>query len=309
MSINYGAFTPATSAAVIAASATPLQNVQPSLYVNSLTGSDSYDGQSPDTAVATIGQAVSLAVNGSVIGIFGVFREYVTAPLGLQDVSIIGMANIPRQATSGGVANGGGATWLSPTTVTNTSDLLTIRGQGWRIQNVFFNNAGTSSADVRLLRSGTGDPPGDPDASHAAFIGCKFTGTNLGIEDEGGCGFVVIDGCAFFGFIGSGDCAVKNTSTSIAAPLRWIITNSAFYGNANHIIAPASSWTIKYCTFSAATTIQIDFTGGTAPNFVQQNAFAIAAADFDPAGGVTGVTGDSWSNYLTDAVETGLPAN
>lgn len=38
-------------------------------------------------------------------------------------------------------------------------------------------------------------------------------------------------------------------------------------------------------------------------------AFTIAAADFDPAGGVTGVTGDVWSNTLTDTIETGLPAN
>lgn len=309
MAQTFGAFTPATSAALIAASATPLSTVQPSLYVNSLTGSDGYDGQTPATAVATIGQAVSLARNGSTIGIFGVFREYVTAPLGLQDVTIIGMANTPRQATSGGVANGGGATWLSPSTVTNASDLLTIRGQGWSIQNVFFNNAGTTSADVRLLRSGTGDPPGDPDASHASFVGCKFTGTNLGIEDEGGCAFVSIVGCEFFNFTGTGDCAIKNTSTAIAAPLQWRIFNCAFWGNVNHIIAAASGWVIKGCTFKAATTTQIDFTGGTAPNIVQQNAFSIAAADFDPAGGVTGVTGDAWSNYLTDAVETGLPAN
>jgi hypothetical protein len=309
MSITYGAFTPSASAGLIAASATPLQTVQPSLYVNSLTGSDSYDGQTPTTAVATIGQAVALARNGSVIGIFGVFREYVTAPLGLQDVTIIGMANTPRQATSGGVANGGGATWLSPSTVTNGSDLLTIRGQAWTLQNIYFNNAGTTSADVRLLRSGTGDPPGDPDGSHASFVGCRFTGTNLGIEDEGGCAFVSILGCEFFNFAGTGDCAIKNTSTAIAAPLQWRILGSAFWGNVNHIIAPASGWVLKGNTFKAATTTNIDFTGGTAPNFVQQNAFGITGADFDPVGGVTGVTGDAWSNYLTDGIETGLPAN
>ncbi len=108
---------------------------------------------------------------------------------------------------------------------------------------------------------------------------------------------------------GAGDTAIKNTSTAVAAPLRWIIQNSAFYGNANHIVAAASGWTIKGCTFDGAATLTIDLTGGVAPNMVQQNAFAITAANFDPAGGVTGVSGDAWSNYLIDAVETGLPAN
>lgn len=253
--------------------------------------------------------AQSVMAPGVVIGLEGVLREYFTAPLGVNNVTIVGVAVVPRQSTTSGVPNGGGATWLSPTTVVNASDLCVVRGQGWTFQNIYFNNAGTSSADVLLSRSGTGDPPLDPDGSHAAFINCRFTGTALGLEDEGGSGFVHVDQCEFFNFSGAGDCAIKNTSTAIALPLRWVITNSAFWGNANHIIAAASGWTIKGCTFKAATTTNIDFTGGAAPNFVQQNAFGIAAADFDPAGGVTGVSGDAWSNYLTDAVETGLPAN
>lgn len=309
MPVTYGAFTSDTADALLA-QASALQTVQPTLYVNSYTGSNTYNGRSPATAYATIAQAVAAANNGEVIGIFGVFRENVTARLGLQDVTIIGQGSqVPRQATSGGVANGGGATWLSPTTVTNTADLLVIKGQGWTIQNVYFNNSATGAADVLLLRSGTGDPPADPDASHANFVNCRFTGANIGIEDEGGCAFVHIDQCEFFNFAGASDCAIKNTSASIAAPLRWVITNSAFWGNVDHIIAPANKWTIKGCTFDGAATVTIDFTGGTAPNIVQQNAFAITAANFDPAGGVTGVSGDAWSNYLIDAVETGLPAN
>jgi hypothetical protein len=72
---------------------------------------------------------------------------------------------------------------------------------------------------------------------------------------------------------------------------------------------PFNQGVIKGCVFTNGTAANINLTGGTAPNFVQQNVFNIAAADFDPAGGTTGVTGDAWSNYLTDAVETGLPAN
>jgi len=258
---------------------------------------------------ATMAGLSRYLVPGIVVYLEGVLRENFTAPLGVNNVTIVGMSTVPRQATTSGTPNGGGATWLSPTSVTNTADLCVVKGQGWTFQNILFNNAATSAADVLLLRSGTGDPPLDPDGSHAAFLNCRFTGTSLGIEDEGGCGFVLIDGCEFFNFAGTGDTAIKNTSTAVAAPLDWTITNSRFWGNVNHIVAPASGWLIKGCAFKAATTSTIDFTGGTAPNFVQQNFFGIAAADFDPAGGVTGVTGDAWSNTLTDAIETGLPAN
>ena len=57
------------------------------------------------------------------------------------------------------------------------------------------------------------------------------------------------------------------------------------------------------------TTALINLSVGTGYNAVIRNTFDIAAADFDPAGGVTGKAGDVWSNYLTDAIETGLPAN
>ena len=78
---------------------------------------------------------------------------------------------------------------------------------------------------------------------------------------------------------------------------------------AANITAALSHSSITDCTFENGTASNINLTGGTAPNFVQRNVFNIAAADFDPAGGTTGVTGDAWSNYLTDAVETGLPTN
>jgi hypothetical protein len=259
--------------------------------------------------LATMAGCAKYLKSGLVIYVEGVLREQTTLPI-VSNVKVVGLQTVPCQATTSGAPNGGSATWLSPLSgISNTTALATVQGQGWTFENIYFNNAATAAGCVKLLRSGAGDPPTDPDASHAAFINCRFTGANLGIEDSGGCGFVHISGCEFFNFSGSGDTAIKNTSTSVAAPLRWVIERSAFWGNVNHIVAAANQWTVTNNTFAAATTTNINFTGGTAPNFVQQNTFAIAAADFDPAGGVTGVTGDAWSNYLTDAVETGLPAN
>lgn len=259
-----------------------------------------------DQPLATISGAAKYMVPGLTIYLEGVLFENVTLPI-VNNVSIVGISTVPRQATTSGVPNGGGATWMSPSSVTNTLALATVQGQGWTFANILFNNAATTAGCVKL--SVVGDPPTQADASQCAFLNCRFTGTNLGIDDAGGAAFTLIDGCEFFNFSGTGDTAIKNTSTAVRLPLRWVIQNSAFWGNVNHIVSPASGWTIKGCTFKAATTTNIDFTGGAAPNFVQQNAFGIAAADFDPAGGVTGVSGDAWSNYLTDAVETGLPAN
>lgn len=307
--VTFGAFTPETYAALLS-EATPVQTVQPTLYVNSVTGSDSYAGTSPDLAFATIGQAIGAAVNGSVIGIFGVFREHVTTPLGLQDVTIVGMANTPRQATTGGVPNGGGATWLSPSSVTNTSALIRVQGQGFTIKNIYFNNSATSNGCIQPYTAGSGDPPAGADGSSLLIDGCVLTGAAYGVYASGGTNFVTIQNSTLFGFSGSGDVAIAQTAgAGIGTLYNWKVLNCRFFGNATNIVMPFNQGTIKNCVFTAGTAAQINLTGGTAPNFVQQNVFNIAAADFDPAGGVTGVTGDCWSNYLTDTVETGLPAN
>jgi len=276
-----------------------------SVWVRPQYGNDNNPGTYAQP-LATMSGAARFITSGLTIYLEGVLFEQVTFPI-VNNVTVVGVSVIPRQATTSGVPNGGGATWLSPTGLSNSLALATVQGQGWTFQNILFNNSATGAGCIKL--SAVGDPPAQADASHCAFINCRFTGANLGIDDAGGSAFTYINGCEFFNFAGTGDVAIKSTSTSLRLPLRWVILNTAFWGNVNHIVAPASGWTIKYCVFNAATTVNINFTGGTAPNFVQQNAFAIAAADFDPAGGVTGVTGDAWSNYLTDAVETGLPAN
>lgn len=277
-----------------------------SIWVRPQNGGNDNNTGTYTSPLATMAGAARFITPGLTIYVEGVLFEQTTLPI-VNNVSVIGVGTVPRQATTSGVPNGGGATWLSPTGLSNTKALATVQGQGWTFQNIYFNNSATTAGCVKL--SCVGDPPASADASQCAFINCIFTGTNLGIDDAGGSWMTRILGCTFFGFAGSGDTAIKSTSTALRAPAHWQILDCTFFGNINHIVAPASGWLIKGCNFAAATTTNIDFTGGTAPNFVQQNVFGIAAADFDPAGGVTGVTGDAWSNYLTDTVETGLPAN
>lgn len=305
MAVTFGAFTPETYAALLS-QATPVEALQPTLYVNSYTGSNANVGTSPATALGTITQALSMAENGTTIGIFGVFREQVTTRLGLQDVTIVGLGNLPRQATTSGVANGGGATWLAPSSVTASAALLRIQGQGFRIENIYFNSTGITSNGA-IEPHTVGDPPAQADGAHLQIVNCIITGAKYGIYCPTGTNFVRIIDSEIFGFGDSGDVAIQATG-GIGTLLDWRIMNTKFYGNANHIIAALNKGTIKWCDFDAATAA-INLTNGTAPNRVTWNTFDVNAADFDPAGGITGVTGDVWSNTLKDAIETGLPAN
>lgn len=301
MPVTYGAFT-ADSAAQL--QATIRLQTQPTLFVNSYTGADTNNGQSPDQAVGTITRALALANNGSTIGIFGVFKEHVTTRLGLQDVTIVGLANTPRQATTSGAANGGGATWLSATG--GTTALLMVQGQGFTVRNIYFNNSATAAGCIEL--NTVGDPPTQADGAHFCAEDCIFTGADNGLNAPDGTNFVRLINCTFFNFSGSGDIAI-NAAGGVGTLLDWRILGCRFFNNDSNIIAALSHARIQNCTFEAAATTQINLTNGVAPNYVVMNFFDINADDFDPAGGVTGVSGDVWSNTLKDTIETGLPAN
>jgi hypothetical protein len=279
-----------------------LQSVD--VWVRPQYGDNSTADGSYDKPFATMAGLSRLLAPGLVIGLEGVLFENYTAPLGVNNITIVGAAQCPRQATTSGVANGGAATWLPASG--GTTALLTVQAQGWSVYNVLFNNSATAAPCVDLVT--VGDPPLEADAAFFLAENCTFTGTDNGIDASDGTNFVRLRNCTFFGFSGSGDIAI-NAAQSIGTLLDWRIEGCKFFNNAANITAALSHGNITGCTFENGTASNINLTGGTAPNFVVGNSFNIAAADFDPAGGTTGVTGDVWSNTLTDAVETGLPAN
>lgn len=245
---------------------------------------------------------------GLTVGIEGVLFEEFTAPLGVNNVTLLGYQSVPRQATTGGIANGGGATWLSPSG--GTSWLLRLRAQGWTVANIYFNNSATAAPCISILTDGAGDPPVDSDGAHTLIENCILTGADDGINVNGGTNFVRVVNSTLFGFSGSGDLAVSSTvGAGVGTLLDWRFIGCKFFNNAGNITAGLSHATITGCQFENGSASNINLTGGTAPNFVIGNSFNITAADFDPAGGTTGVTGDVWSNTLSDAIETGLPAN
>lgn len=251
---------------------------------------------------------------GMVVGFQGVTKENFVAPV-VNDISIVGVANQPRQATDNGIANGGGATWLNPSTVasplvslaSNTSD---APSQAWRFQNIFFNNAGDAPC-VKLDRKITGS-----DSSHASFLGCWFTGADSGIQ-TGEIINLTVDGCLFFDFVGSGDCGIEaSIAGGIANPpyLQWVIRNCRFINNVNHVIGALRNATIYNNNFvivgrTITTTIALSLTGG-AGNSVYNNAFNRPLNTSPNATLYVGGTGDIWSgNYGSDAMFFGVPDN
>lgn len=268
-------------------------------------GSDSNGGLSPLTPLATVAEAFSRVACYDVIVIDGVIREQVTAPLGVFDVTIIGAANRPRQATSSGTPTGGGATWLAPTSPTASTPLLTLREQGWVVANIFFGTvASTPSVALRGVESAT-----YPDASHSMILNCRFGTQGLAAEDGiGGYNLFncLIQGNRFQGLTGT---AIVGLDVSIRTPSENVIRDNFFRECANAIDMPMNYGVIDNNRFKDITTKQIDVNVG-ADNYVGINFFDKSQANISIAQGFIGNASDMWRNYSSDtaALTVGVPA-
>lgn len=253
-------------------------------YVDGLYGFDGNPGTSPGLAYRTFAplsyQLPMWRKNNNysqqiVIAFSGVVNQEWSGPR-VNDVKIVGAAGLPRQATSGGVPNGGGATWLSPTG--GTEDLLQVNGQGWTVENVFMNNSDTAAGCIKLVNAG--DPPTANCAEKFTLRNCILTGTDDGLTAVDLPNNVLVEGCTFFGFGGATDKAISSaTGLGTGTLQNWVIRNCTFNGNTGHITAPFNSSEIANCKFSyiyggTTTTTQIILTGG-ADNSVHDNAFDI----------------------------------
>lgn len=248
--------------------------------------------------------------SGDVIFIAGKVQEQLTTPIQVFDVTIVGMGNRPRHADSAPAGgNYAASTWAAPASPTAATPLIKVLQQGWRFVNLLFAGP-TDAACVLLFRDG-GSGDDERDASHAEFWNCRFASGQDGIEGSGGPGHVGIYGSYFTSLTGV---ALKNTvGAGIGVPfLRWDIQTNRFQ-SCPSIMTAAAATDMRFMdntvVFTAGATLVFDLTGG-ARNVITGNKFNIAAADFDPVGHVTGSGAtDVWSNTLTDAIETGLPAN
>lgn len=258
-----------------------------------------------DEPFPTMAATNRLLEPGIRVGLLGVLFEEWSTPK-VNDVTIVGAATLPRQATTGGVANGGGSTWMSPSG--GTGALVQPNGQGWTFQNLFFNCAATAAPCIKLVNAG--DPPSSNCSEKTSVIGCILTGTDDGIAATDLPNHILIDSCTFFGFSGAGDLAISSaTGLGTGTLLGWTIQNCDFLGNTGHITAPFSSAIIRNNHFSyiygaTTSTTQVVLTSG-ANNTIYNNRFDVP---FN-VNGLTAMfasgTNDRWgSNSMGTAVLT-----
>lgn len=263
-----------------------------------------------DKPFATMTGASRAFTPGLTVNLEGTLFEEFSGPI-VNDVTINGVGNQPRQNTTGGVPNGGGACWMSPSGGTGT--LLTINGQAWKVQNIFMNNAATGATTSCIKVATVDDPPTQPDGSHAQILGCILTGANFGIYAPDGPNYVTIAGCTFYNFAGSGDTAIKAIQ-NIRTCLGWKLINNVFYNNVNHVVAALSRGTVTGNNFNVVgntitTTICLSLNGG-AGNSVYGNMFNRPLNTSPNATLYVGGTSDVWgANVGSDDFFFGVPDN
>lgn len=280
------------------------------VWVRPQAGVGNADG-SYERPFGSMALAQPYMVPGAVIGLEGVLKEEFSSPI-INDVTIVGAkSNQPRQATTDGVANGGGATWLSPSG--GTGSLLTVNGQAWKIQNIFFNNSATGATTGCVKITSAGDPPSGTDGSHTQILNCIMSGGNFGVYSADGANYVTVAGCTFYNFVDTGDTAIKAVQ-NVRTLLGWKVVNNVFYNNVNHIVAALSRGTVTGNNFiivgnSVTSTIACSLTGG-AGNAVYGNAFNRPLNTSPNATLYVGGTNDTWGfNYGTDEFFWGVPDN
>jgi len=265
------------------------------------------DGNGPRGSFANFTDLAPNLRSRDIIILGGVLREQAVAPLDVYDVTIIGAANTPRQSTSGGVPTGGGATWMAPASgAVAATPLLELRAQGWSVENISFTPH-TSSAAIRLTRSATVDTI---DAGHARFSGCLFAAQGgsgqIGVEDNGGCGFITIEECRFQSLTGT---AIKGLNTAAAVSRDWRITRNRFNGNTNAIGVSLTESLIDYNVIRQTandTNFKVNLVavaGQGSLNQVLRNLFPDVAANVTIAKGYKPGTTDVWRNWVTDTAD------
>lgn len=275
---------------------------KPTLYVDTVLGSNTKSGTSWSSAKATMAAAFAIVEDDAIIYVRGDVREQILAPLGVQGVAIIG-------ASGGNNHHDDAVRWRVAATPVADTPLLTLREQGWEVQHILFVPDANAVVGVRLRRA---ESATYPDASHAIIRDCRFIGaTGKGVENHGGVSQITVEDCIFDGLT----TGIGHTGgAGIDSPNRWRIERNTFKGNTNHITLPGYDCLVKDNVFlTDAGTDNVNLSGGVAGgNMVLMNFFATAEASIANsngyAGGSVGNDGQ-WRNYSnnTAAMTVGIP--
>lgn len=237
------------------------------------------------------------------IYISGVLKEQAMTPVGVFDVTVLGAANRPRQATSGGVPTGGGASWLAPATVVAGKSLIDVIEQGWEFNNIQF----APPAALDCIRFRRQESATIPDGSHGKVISCYFsTGGAAGCGiNVGECKRIWVEDCDFEA-LGTGT-AIRNTADGGVAQTNYgVIKGNRFLrGNAGDIIVAGNNYLIQdnifYAKFAVEGGWRINLDGGSLCMVLDNH-----VADIDATialGFKKGSAGDIWRTFVATVVD------
>jgi len=276
-------------------------------FVDAFSGNSSAtDGDTWDTAFATMAQAFAKLSSGDRIFFKGKIQEQLVTPVQVFDVAIIGIANRPRHADASPVGGNIGAnTWTIPASPTAAEPLCRVLQQGWAFVNILF--AGPSDdAAVELYRdAGAGNA--ERDAGHASFINCRFASGSGGINDVGGCVNVLVQGCRFEALTGY---CIQGVGNIGVGQSDWLIQDNVFDGFTNGIKIAAFGCVLQNNKFTdggtPATTFVLNISnGGGQDNQIVLNFFQTTTANFNSPD-VVGNATDVWVNYSFNAAAAGV---
>lgn len=282
------------------------------LFVNGYAGTAAAgnNGLAPESAFTTMDQALDVVRSGQTIYVIGNIREQLVAPVGVFDVRIVGCGTRPRHADAHTNNNGyATATWRAPSSgAVSGQATLRLLQQGWLVQNILFTSEGATAACVEVVRNAaSGDS--ERDGSHASILGCRFSGTGIGVKG-GATSYtentfnVLVEGNTFNNM-------TLGLGTSVGNG--WQIRNNTFFGNTAHITAILQNSFIvgnQIGPFTASgSSGGIDLNGGTAGNVVTGN---LLSGTYSIAGGYRSAgAADEWGgnyNSLTGGVTAARPA-
>lgn len=274
-------------------------------YLDANTGAATHNGRSFSQAKLTAADIFDELSSGDRLYFTGKIREQLTTPVGVFDVTVIGVGNRPRHADAHTGNNGySGSTWAAPASPTATTALCRVLQQGWRFGNILWAPHTDYGALEFVRNAGAGDL--ERDASHGHLFGCRFAAGKHHLM-LGHASFTEnlfnlrIDDCDFE------DATTLSIMNGGGGVYRVKMLNSRFMANVSAVDVPLTQSIVRGCNFGKFTTKSLDLTGG-ADNQVNGN---YLSGDYSTANGayVAG-TSDNWiGNFAEDVAEDEVEAN
>ena len=266
-------------------------------FVDAVYGGDGGEGNSPQDPLQTMEEAFSRLSSGDVINFRGKLTEQLVTPVNVFDVWINGLGNRPRHADATPVGGGYAAAQWGAAGLTAATATLRVLQQGWRFTNFLFTAVDANAACAEIVRN-AGAADLERDASHAQFLGVRFSGAGVGIRGGVAGLFTEIPYNVEVGF-----CQFDNMTFAMRAAIecnQWDIHHNLFGPNTNQITMAARNFSIyknRVGTFTAAgNSGGIDLRGGTGLNKVTQNTLSGA---YSNAGGYFAANANDewWGNF------------